>query len=79
MAVTHLLSTSEVAARLGVSRATIINRIDAGVIVPAGMVGSRGKRGTYVFTAEDVERMVADRAAELTAEAARLTAEAVAR
>lgn len=76
MAVTHLLSTSEVAARLGVSRATIVNRIDAGTITPAGMIGASGKRGTYVFTAEDVERMAADRAAELTAEAARLTAEA---
>lgn len=76
MAATHLLSSSEVAARLGVSRATIINRIDAGTITPAGMVGARGKRGTYVFTAEDVDRMAAERAAELTAEAERLTTEA---
>lgn len=75
MAATHLLSTSEVASRLGVSRATIINRIDAGTITPAGMIGAKGKRGTYVFTAEDVDRMAAERAAELTAEAARLTAE----
>lgn len=76
MAATQLLSTSEVASRLGVSRATIINRIDAGTITPAGMIGSQGKRGTYVFTVEDVDRMAAERAAELTAEAARLTAEA---
>lgn len=76
MAAKHLLSTSEVASRLGVSRATIINRIDAGTITPVGMIGSKGKRGTYVFTAEDVDRMVAARAAELAAEIDRLTAEA---
>lgn len=76
MAATHLLSTSEVAARLGVTRATILNRIAAGTITPAGVVGASGKRIAYVFAAAEVDRLAAERAAELTAEAARLTAEA---
>lgn len=75
MAATHLLSTSEVAARLGVTRATILNRIEAGTIVPAAIVGASGKRIAYVFAVEDVDRLAAARAAELTAEAARLTGE----
>lgn len=75
MAATQLLSSSEVAARLGVSRGTINNRIAAGTLIPDGSIGSSGKRVTYVFTAETVDRLVAERAAELTAEADRLTAE----
>lgn len=64
---------------MGVSRGTILNRIDAGTLKPSGTLGTTGKRITYVFDAEYVDRLIAARAAELFAEADRMTAEASAR
>lgn len=56
MSTVDLLSSAVAAARLGVARATIINYVNRGIMYPVALVDT-GKRGSYVFAPEEVERV----------------------
>lgn len=68
MAATGLLTTSEVAARLGVARQTVVQRVQRGALVPATKLN--GPRGAYLFDAEQVDALAADAAPSNTEGAA---------
>lgn len=51
-----LLSSTEAATRLGVARSTIINYVNRGMMYPVAMVDT-GRRGSYVFTPEEIQRV----------------------
>lgn len=55
------IGVGELAARLGCTRQTVINRINAGQLHPLGKVS--GYRGSYVFAPEAVEAYAAAQAA----------------
>lgn len=61
----HLLSTAEVASKLGVTPQTIARRVKSGELRPVGK--GAGVRGPYMFDAVRIEALVE----EPTAEAAR--------
>lgn len=56
----NLLTTAEVAERLGVSVATVNRRAAAGRLVPA--VEFPGERGPRLYAVEDVEALASERA-----------------
>lgn len=56
MSTIALLSSTEAATRLGVARSTIINYVNRGTMYPTALVDT-GKRGSYVFAPEEVERV----------------------
>lgn len=53
----QLLTTSQVAARLGISRNTVLQRVTYGRMVPVGQLP--GKTGAYLFDAEQINTMAA--------------------
>lgn len=63
------MTVSQVAAALGESQSTIVRRIQAGTL-PAEKLD--GRLGMYLIATEDVDRLIAARAAELQAEIVRL-------
>lgn len=56
MSTIALLSSTVAATRLGVARSTIINYVNRGMMYPTALVDT-GKRGSYVFAPEEVERV----------------------
>ena len=64
MSTSDLLATSDVAERLGIDRRTVLQRVSTGRLTPAGKLP--GPRGAYLFDAEQIDALVADRAAEVT-------------
>lgn len=50
------LSTRETAQRLGLSTRTVLRLVDRGRLYPAARIEA-GRRGTFVFTPEEVERV----------------------
>ncbi|MGP4975834.1 helix-turn-helix transcriptional regulator [Brachybacterium tyrofermentans] len=74
MTSSKLLTSSEVAERLGISRQTVAWRVARGQLAPAQQLP--GRSGAYLFDADQIAALAADHAAALTAEAARLTTEA---
>lgn len=65
----RLMTVSQVAAALGESPSSVARRIDAGTL-PAEKLD--GRKGMYLIERDAVDRLVAERAAELRAEAQRL-------
>ena len=55
----NLISTREVAERLGVDTTTVTRRVARGEIVPA--VRAPGRRGAFLFAADAVEKLAADK------------------
>lgn len=74
MTATRLLSSSEVAERLGIARQTVPQWVATGKLTAAGKLG--GRSGAYVFDADAIDALATARAESLAAEAARLTSEA---
>ncbi|MGP5715694.1 helix-turn-helix transcriptional regulator [Brachybacterium tyrofermentans] len=73
MTSSRLLTSGEVATRLGIARQTVTWRVARGQLTPAQKLP--GARGGYLFTAEHIDEVAAEQAAALTDEARRLTAE----
>lgn len=67
------MSVSQAATAIGESPATTSRRIEAGTL-PAERLD--GRKGMYLIDREDVDKLIAERAAELRAEVARLEAAA---
>lgn len=65
----RLMTIRQVAEALGESQSTVIRRIESGTL-PAEKLD--GRKGMSLIAREDVDRLVAERAAELRAEVARL-------
>lgn len=59
----QMLTTSQVAARLGISRNTVLQRVTYGRLTPTTQLP--GRTGAYLFDAEQVEA-AAERDAEAT-------------
>jgi excisionase family DNA binding protein len=57
--VPHLVSTQELAERLYVDRSTVIRWVKDGVITPSYRMP--GRTGAYLFTPDEVDRLVAQR------------------
>lgn len=60
----HLLTTSQVAARLGIHRGTVLQRVTYGHLTPTTQLP--GRTGAYLFDAEQVEALAAERETEAT-------------
>lgn len=71
MSMHELLTTSQVADRLGVSRQAVSRMVEAGEIVPAARIAV-ARHGSFVFSVTEVDRAAHSRAAEFRAEAERL-------
>lgn len=57
----HLLSTAEVASKLGVTPQTVARRVRSGDLLPVGK--GAGVRGPYMFDAARIEALAAGTAA----------------
>lgn len=57
MRTSDLLATGDVAARLGISRRTVLQRVATGRLTPAGKLP--GPRGAYLFDAEQIDYLTA--------------------
>ena len=68
------LTTTEVGARLGIARQTVLQRVRTGKLTPIGQLP--GRNGALLFDAEQIDALARDHAAALAAELARLNAEA---
>lgn len=66
MRTSDLMATGDVAARLGIDRRTVLQRVASGRLTPVGKLP--GARGAYLFDAEQIE---ATAAIELEGEGAR--------
>ena len=53
-----LLTTAEVAARLGCRTQTVLNHVARGILVPVGKLPT--STGTYLFHTADVDRLIAE-------------------
>lgn len=60
----RLIATREASALLGVHTRTVARWVDDGTLTPAAQ--APGPRGAYLFNAEQVEALVAERTAEAT-------------
>ena len=58
------LTSTEVAERLGVARQTVAWRVAHGHLVPVQKLP--GRNGAYLFDEEQIDRLVAERTAEVT-------------
>lgn len=58
----HLLSTAEVASKLGVTPQTVARRVRSGELRPVGK--GAGVRGPYMFDAARIEALVEDTTTE---------------
>lgn len=67
------LTSTEVAARLGIARQTVAQRVRTGKLTPIGQLP--GRNGALLFDAEQIDALTRERAVALAAEAARLNAE----
>jgi excisionase family DNA binding protein len=56
------ITTTEVAELLGIARSTVRQRVDNGKLVPIGQLP--GRNGAYLFDAEQIEALAAERTAE---------------
>ena len=57
----ELLTTAEVASRLFVHRSIVVKMVKAGTITPTRKLP--GNTGAYLFTADEVDRILSERAA----------------
>lgn len=57
MTTSTLLSTGQVAKRLGIDRRTVLQRVGTGRLVPAQKLD--GPNGAFLFDAEQVDELVA--------------------
>ena len=64
MSIPRLIATREASALLGVTTRTVARWVDEGTLVPAAQ--APGPRGAYLFYAEQVEALAAERTAEAT-------------
>lgn len=59
----RLIATREASALLGVTTRTVARWVEEGVLTPAAQ--APGPRGAYLFNAEQVEALAAERTAEV--------------
>ena len=64
-----VMTVSQVAAALGESQSTIVRRIQSGALKAEKM---EGRLGMFLIPRDAVDKLIAERAAELEAELARL-------
>ena len=64
-----VMTVSQVAAALGESQSTIVRRIQSGTLEAEKM---EGRLGMFLIPRDAVDKLIAERAAELEAELARL-------
>lgn len=64
MSIPRLIATREASALLGVTTRTVARWVDEGTLAPAAQ--APGPRGAYLFDAEQVEALAAERTAEAT-------------
>jgi excisionase family DNA binding protein len=64
-----VMTVSQVAAALGESQSTIVRRIQSGALEAEKM---EGRLGMFLIPRDAVDKLIAERAAELEAELARL-------
>jgi excisionase family DNA binding protein len=74
MTAPDLMTTAQTAERLGCSISTVLRMVEDRRLAAAQKLGGKGPAGAYLFTAAEVERAAAERAAELRAELERLDA-----
>ena len=60
----RLIATREASALLGVTTRTVARWVEEGVLTPAAQ--APGPRGAYLFDEEQIDRLAAERAAEVT-------------
>lgn len=68
------LTTTEVAARLGIARQTVLQRVRNGKLTPIGQLP--GRNGALLFDAEQIDAIAREHRLALAAELERMTAEA---
>lgn len=64
MSIPRLIATREASALLGVTTRTVARWVDEGTLAPAAQ--APGPCGAYLFDAEQVEALAAERTAEAT-------------
>lgn len=64
MSYPRLIATREASALLGVTTRTVARWVDEGTLTPAAQ--APGPRGAYLFDAEQVECLAAERTAEVS-------------
>lgn len=75
MSMSELLTTSQAAEVIGVSRGTVHRMIEAGEISPTARIAV-AKSGSFVFTPAEVARVAEGRLAAIRAKADKLRAQA---
>lgn len=75
MSMSELLTTSQVASRLGLSRQAVARMVEAGDIAPTARIAV-ARHGSFVFSVDEVERVSHIQADKVRAQAAELRAEA---
>lgn len=68
------LTTTEVAARLGIARQTVLQRVRNGKLTAIGQLP--GRNGALLFDAEQIDTLAREHTAALAAQLDRLTSEA---
>lgn len=68
------LTTTEVAARLGIARQTVLQRVRNGKLTSIGQLP--GRNGALLFDAEQIDAIAREHRLALAAELERMTAEA---